>query len=551
MFTQCIVDDVRAWPARTGRARVVERRRRGRSAPWLRYSAMRRGRTPSAPNLPSADGAEQGRASPLGDRRLSRRSLMASAARLGLAAPTLGFLGAAVEAPRRDHGGRGRRVRSDIQYDIAEFVLPARTVDGVHVRFPPIYTSFVTLSLTRTPNRSDRQTLREALTTIERRYAFSPSGLFLFIAYGLPYFERLPGGVRGALVSGHIPTLRADRRRLVLEEALPGPTDVSRVNPHVVKRRFNVPVRIETNDVLLILRSDALANIESALRFLTSDTRTLGGRAVRPAHLERLLRVTSRRLMFEQMGLPRRVAEHHGLPYAPMISPRSAMWMSFADQQVDASGPPAITSFAGSASARLTSAKPGDYFDNGSIVHLSHLIEDLDLFYTTEPYLERVQYMFRSNPIPSVGYADQFTDSGGPVFLPNRFHGRGDAIKNAGGVGTYEGQRRLGHLAALQRSSRAADTTPMHIRADGPGFDSMDVPDGSQQPKLQFAIFVPTADFFTTLRRNQASPDLTKRFGVPPAHNGIERFITATRRQNFLVPPRRHRSFPLVELVAG
>ena len=29
---------------------------------------------------------------------------------------------------------------------------------------------------------------------------------------------------------------------------------------------------------------------------------------------------------------------------------------------------------------------------------------------------------------------------------------------------------------------------------------------------------------------------------------GIERFLTATRRQNFLVPPRRNRSFPLVEL---
>ena len=145
---------------------------------------------------------------------------------------------------------------------------------------------------------------------------------------------------------------------------------------------------------------------------------------------------------------------------------------------------------------------------------------------------------------------DQFTQSGGPVFIPNRFHGRDDALKNASGDGTFEDQRRLGHLSALQRSSRARDSTPMHIRADGPGFDSMDVPDGSLQPKLQFAIFVPTADFFATLRRNQASLDLTKRFGVPPAHNGIERFITTTRRQNFLVPPRRHRSFPLVELVA-
>jgi hypothetical protein len=30
--------------------------------------------------------------------------------------------------------------------------------------------------------------------------------------------------------------------------------------------------------------------------------------------------------------------------------------------------------------------------------------------------------------------------------------------------------------------------------------------------------------------------------------NGLERFITATRWQNFLVPPRRQRAFPLVEL---
>jgi hypothetical protein len=35
---------------------------------------------------------------------------------------------------------------------------------------------------------------------------------------------------------------------------------------------------------------------------------------------------------------------------------------------------------------------------------------------------------------------------------------------------------------------------------------------------------------------------------VAATDNGLERFITATRRQNFLVPPRRHRAFPLLEL---
>jgi hypothetical protein len=75
------------------------------------------------------------------------------------------------------------------------------------------------------------------------------------------------------------------------------------------------------------------------------------------------------------------------------------------------------------------------------------------------------------------------------------------------------------------------------------------VPDGTNQPKLQFTVFVPTADFFASMRRNQASLDLARQFAVDDADNGLERFLTATRRQNFLVPPRRHRAFPLVELV--
>jgi len=88
----------------------------------------------------------------------------------------------------------------------------------------------------------------------------------------------------------------------------------------------------------------------------------------------------------------------------------------------------------------------------------------------------------------------------------------------------------------------------MHVRMDGPGFDDLDVPDGSKQPKLEFTAFVPSADFFATMRRNQASLDLQKKFGVDPSDNGLERFITATRRQNFLIPPRRHRAFPFAEL---
>ena len=77
--------------------------------------------------------------------------------------------------------------------------------------------------------------------------------------------------------------------------------------------------------------------------------------------------------------------------------------------------------------------------------------------------------------------------------------------------------------------------------------DNLDVPDGSNQPKLQFSAFVPTAEFFRVMRVNAAAQDLQAQFNVDEDDNGLERFITATRRQNFVIPPRRHRAFPLVE----
>jgi hypothetical protein len=92
------------------------------------------------------------------------------------------------------------------------------------------------------------------------------------------------------------------------------------------------------------------------------------------------------------------------------------MWMGFADQQVAGSGPAAITTFQGNTSASFTSTTSGDYFYDGSIQHLSHVILDLKQFYaSTEPYTERCQYRFRSDPMPATGYKDQFKDGGGPA----------------------------------------------------------------------------------------------------------------------------------------
>lgn len=57
------------------------------------------------------------------------------------------------------------------------------------------------------------------------------------------------------------------------------------------------------------------------------------------------------------------------------------------------------------------------------------------------------------------------------------------------------------------------------------------------------------AGLFAQMRTAAAAQQLQQQFlGGQGDDNGLERFIVATRRQNFLVPPRRHRAFPLLEL---
>ena len=503
-------------------------------------------------------------------------------------------------APRRPSPAAARF--PDIQFDLGGFISPPQVLnDGagnVSAQFPPVYTLFLPAVLTRTPTVADQAVLAGALAAVEASFPASPAGVLIYaVCYGLPYFRRLPR----VLVRGHLPTLRSDPRRPVLEEAAPAPTDVvdglvggrHAVNPGITKDRFNVNVVIEANDLLVQLRSDSLANLAAVALWLQGSNQ-LNGRSVKSPRFGGLLRFRMPRIQFIQPGLPRKLAERHRFEFAARMNPHSPMAMGFVDQQTSAAGPARIVTFAGHPSARLTSAQPGDYFDNGAIAHFSHVIEDLYQFYALpgqdarhpagEPFTERCQYMFRSNQlgtrhgIPAAGHAEQYRDGGGPAFIANVYQGRDAArlaAQDAGGAfspanarlsATYGGEPRIGHEAALQQVSRAPDGTPLHIRADGPGLDSMDVPAfrtypgprgtdvpaGSDQFKLQFLMYVPTAELFARMRSAQAAQHLQRKYlGGSADDNGVERFITATRRQNFLVPPRRHRAFPLVELAGG
>ncbi|HEX5115136.1 MAG TPA: hypothetical protein VFW65_08055 [Pseudonocardiaceae bacterium] len=492
-------------------------------------------------------------------RRLGRRTVLKAGA-MGTAATFLAMLDEIAWSPTRP--AVAATTPPDIQFDLGPYIAPATSVDGVMVQFPPIFTIFQTIDLLRTPTLDEQTTFENALATIEAAYPFDPSGVMMIVSYGLGYFSWLPFGMgAGGVAFANIPRLTKDNTRFALEEATPAPTDAGQ--PGIVKRKFDFTPELGGTDILITARSDTQANLTDALGWLAGSNHLAGERLHSPS-LPFIF--NEQRLQFVQQGLPKRMAELDDLYYQDRINHESPMWMGFADQQTSATGPgSAVTFGGGNAGMNLATATPGSYFDNGAIQHLSHTILDLEAFYARageagavedETYLERVQYMFRSNPPPSLGNgSDPFLNGGGPAFLNNVFKGIDDAAQNAQGIDTLNNAHRLGHVSALQRFTRADDGTPLHIRMDGPGMDKMDIPStlvvpgtNGTVPKLQFSIFVPTADFFATIRTDQASLDLQTTFAVNPLDNGLERFLTATRRQNFLCPPRRHRSFPLLEL---
>jgi hypothetical protein len=496
---------------------------------------------------------------------VSRRTVLKFAG-AGLAASALSLLDVAGPAPVRAAMAATTTTRPPIQFDIGATLAPPVNIDGTVFGFGPVYTLFLTIRLNRNPTLTDKTTFTKALASIEAWYPNSPAGVYVHVAYGIPYFNRLPGGMTGSVVAPRMPKLLTDRTRFALEEAVPGPSDIHPSNPGVSKRFFRVPVAIEANDMLITLRSDTLSKLLEVQAWLQGSNQ-LNAVFVRSPNFGGLITITTARVMFGGPGMPRRIADTNNLPYASRINPDSPMWMGFADQVASAFGPPAICTFQGNKSAKFTDTIAGDYFFNGSIQVLNHNILDLDAFYLVDDagefgadlaYLERVQYMYTASTPRSFGYDDQFTNGGGPTFLNNTYLGPNDARAGAAAGGWLPGPGGpvqvpthpvLGHTSCLHRSSRAADGTPIHIRVDGPGFDELDVPDGSKQPKLHFSAFVPTADHFRRMRINQAAVDLTAEFKVEPGDVGLEPRITATRRQNFLAPARAKRSFPLLELV--
>jgi hypothetical protein len=189
-------------------------------------------------------------------------------------------------------------------------------------------------------------------------------------------------------------------------------------------------------------------------------------------------------------------------------------------------------------------------------MHLSHIHEDVEAWYLNFDFDERVTTAFRPNL--DVPQGRQTVRQG-----PEDVSTLGDVHRE------YRSSGRIGHSGAIQTTSRLqgdvvaddgtvyAKGTAIPIRAD---FNTLDNPFfwSARSDEIgvlpaagvHFVVFNPTGDDF---RRNRRAMDGQLPGGAialqPRARaQGVNEILSTTHRQNFLVPPRRHRSFPLAEL---
>lgn len=260
----------------------------------------------------------------------------------------------------------------EVQFDVDAYVGPARGAAGWPL---PVFTLFVTAKLARRPWENDQRILAGALNTIEAFYPFSPSGIFTCVGYGLAYFERLPGGLRGPLLREQMPRLVGDPGRAALEEPLPPePVEVLASRLRHSRRTPRPTVHVEEHDLLLTLRSDSLDNLRDVASWLQGGNRLCGQPIPSPA-LHGLIAFTSVRLGFLGTGLPARLASALALPWRPAVDARASSWTGFVHGEVDGTTPAAAVTLQNGCHAPR-----GSYFHDGTIQHLRRAVVDFGGF---------------------------------------------------------------------------------------------------------------------------------------------------------------------------
>jgi hypothetical protein len=413
----------------------------------------------------------------------------------------------------------------------------ARVVEdnGIEVVVPPLHHQVVTALVSVPATRSALVEAQRGLEEELRRLEADSPGLGVTVAWGLSYFRQfVPGPAERELPTD----LRASRTKgrsvAALTDAIRFPSDPA-------------DTILEQNHVAVLLRGDVREQVENA--------------AERLLELE-VFRPTSVRKGFAGGGfeggqsLPKRMALAAGVPGAELIPDTAELFLGFTSTQKAGLGPPRIANLE---TLGYTDAA-GGYFEGGTHMSLSHIHEDLEAWYINFDFRERVDTTFRPNIEAQPG---TLTIPQGPESVAGT-----DEISL-----DFRTRGQIGHSSSLQTASRLQEDvrgsdgvlyrrgTAVPHRAD---FNTLDNPffwsadperDGMGEGRaagVHFVVFNPTSDDFkrTRLAMDGVLPDGTRLPFEPRARGqGLNSVLRTTHRQNLLVPPRRHRSFPLAELL--
>ena len=397
-----------------------------------------------------------------------------------------------------------------------------RQDSGVEVLVPPLHHELVTarVIVDRADARAAQSALEEKLVELEAAYPTTPAGLGVTVAWALPYFRRLvPAQWEGLQPIDR----RAGRPALLDARRFPSDAD---------------DTLLESNDVAVLLRSDSLDHIAHAEQALFDDAGVLERTTVRKG--------------FAGGGLPRKMALAAGISGAELIPEQAELFLGFTSTLAHNLGPGKIANLETLGIVDI----PHGYFAGGTHVHVSHMYESLEGWYLNMDHDVRVHTTFRPGLTVPPGTLTVAQD-------PDDVADVADVSRD------YRAHGAIGHSSSVQPASRLqmdhvgpdgavyAKGTAIPQRAD---FNTLDNPvfwsaDGSHSEEpaagVHFVVFNPSSDDFNRVRlaMDGVMPDGTVLEFVPRAGGqGFNSVLQTTRRQNFLVPPRKRRSFPLAEL---
>jgi hypothetical protein len=434
----------------------------------------------------------------------------------------------------------------------------------IAVRVPALHDHVITARLNVPANAKALQEaqhhLESVLLGLERQFPPTPTGVGTTVAWGLPYFHKyipslgktsgffkagtpypayLPIDLMTSKMEGHTVYALQEARTFPSDQPPPG---------------FG-PVRLEHNDVAVLLRSDSLANIMAATNALFGPGGNQAGSLFKVTSIRR---GSSGGGFYGQQGLPSKLALAAHIPGAQSIPRQAQGFLGFTTTLQSNMGPGIIANL--ETLPGLTNQWPNGYFKQGTTMQLSHLFQDLATWYEQSfpQYAQRVQAMLQPGLSPAPA----------PGTLTLQPPGQSEADV-AQGVQRYHAYGHTGSMSPVDSTTSPTTSnygvaypagTTIPVRGD---FDTLDNPfyytsdptanHYSKKPAagLHFIMFQPTIAIFNLVRLAMDGhySDMTLPVAPRSPHAGINSVLHTTHRQNYLVPPRRHRSFPLAEFL--